>query len=126
MTWWMFELNLYGIEISISLGYLIIKIVWIEPLWNWNTLPIALPIEEKKFELNLYGIEIWTNCALVHDGRSLNWTFMELKLVTLVSIPCLLNVWIEPLWNWNACHEYRFVGIGEFELNLYGIEIYVI
>ena len=53
-----FELNLYGIEIPFSLMKKQLMIVWIEPLWNWNTQPRA---------------------DSLFVSLCLNWTFMELK-----------------------------------------------
>ena len=54
-------------------------IVWIEPLWNWNSIGYYQGRKPWTFELNLYGIEILLLLLLHHLCRRLNWTFMELK-----------------------------------------------
>ena len=96
-----FELNLYGIEISIANIWRLRFIVWIEPLWNWNKSRVVRWNDERsvwieplwnwnrnvvtalntgrKFELNLYGIEMTYSCVRNSFINSLNWTFMELK-----------------------------------------------
>ena len=99
--------------------------VWIEPLWNWNPHAACTSAARfARFELNLYGIEmpgwsagnmrpavwiepLWNWNGVVRHGRrlqgGLNWTFMELKLWSLLRM-------CATLW---------------FELNLYGIEIII-
>ena len=120
---YMFELNLYGIEIGeqnyiwpfkFCLNWTFMELkcvsnitnatsseVWIEPLWNWN----------KVFYSNIawmFGLN-WTFMELKYPMLAasqaalmrLNWTFMELKLRLALWTNDLMNVWIEPLWNWN-------------------------
>ena len=48
---------------------------------------------------------------------------MELKLRFALCTNDFMNVWIEPLWNWNAADGADGIGDEAFELNLYGIEI---
>ena len=75
----LFELNLYGIEMVLSVMVAACKVVWIEPLWNWNC----------------------GHCYECVQHSGLNWTFMELKSLFVQIGKIFTVVWIEPLWNWN-------------------------
>ena len=75
-----FELNLYGIEIGKGKGLQLSRLVWIEPLWNWNLRETAARSRT---------VEVWIEPLW-------NWN----RLTTLI-ITDRWKVWIEPLWNWN-------------------------
>ena len=119
-----FELNLYGIEIwSIRVSLWILYclnwtfmelksrngiaaeqrgLVWIEPLWNWNT------------NWSVWSMLLWN----VWIEPLWNWNCSRRTACRWARM-----VWIEPLWNWNHYHLLMFFNVKMFELNLYGIEI---
>ena len=120
-----FELNLYGIEISVNLrqhGHTIV--VWIEPLWNWNDWDRRLLFWWRRVWIE--PLWNWNNSSrylALHSMYCLNWTFMELKYRSRRTSSRRSRVWIEPLWNWNTALVANFRTSKRFELNLYGIEI---
>ena len=59
----------------------IVNLVWIEPLF--------MELKSKD------------NAQKYIDLHRLNWTFMELKLMSRAEWIYFTLVWIEPLWNWN-------------------------
>ena len=116
-------MNLYGIEILFLLKNEQLMIVWIEPLWNWNSGITQGKAHHWSLNWTFMELKFISYANILKITVSLNWTFMELKWNKAQQLPNHGRVWIEPLWNWNTACRWARMGILLFELNLYGIEI---
>ena len=120
------SLNWTFMELKLSLVVVEDKnrLVWIEPLWNWNLL--ARNTSRFQSRLNWTFMELkWRKEEVAFScSCRLNWTFMELKLDENGYYEWWFDVWIEPLWNWNITLWFFNNSSTLFELNLYGIEIH--
>jgi len=119
-----FESNQSGIETDNTEDKIeAMRLVWIEPEWNWNHDVQIRPTKEYPFESNQSGIE-----TLMEQLQAvLLWLFesnqsgIETRLLRFIVFHWRI-VWIEPEWNWNRNWRNSLKFLKWFESNQSGIE----
>ena len=81
--------------------------VLIEPLWNWNDRPGYKGRRHGSLNRTFMELKSRRRRQAMNDLTRLNRTFMELKYNYNEYCAKLMNVLIEPLWNWNNSKRLR-------------------
>ena len=80
---------------------ILIRVLLIEPVWNWNLRSDARQKRVPTFNRTSMELKHAYVCRDFRSERSFNRTSMELKHTSAIWQKCSRLLLIEPVWNWN-------------------------
>ena len=87
----------------------IVQVVSIVPLWNWNQSQSSKEIERMRFQSYLYGIEIEVSHIDSEPCLPFQSYLYGIEIQEVDTRQLSLNVSIVPLWNWNDRHSLLYM-----------------